>query len=209
MGDVGGGALYLVTGMLAGLLNARLSGSGTVVDAAVVDGSAHMMNLLMSGRAAGLLRPERGQSLLDGPPWSRCYRCADGEWLSVQCLEPRFYAVFLQKLGVEGDASLRQDPDPHRWPAISERLSEIIVANPLPHWETVFENSDACVAAVREPTTSASDSHMLARQTWVEIDGQLQARAAPRFNGKPPTAPGKIPARGEHTDEILEALQSP
>ena len=98
-GDVGGGAMYLVAGLLAGLLRAARTGQGTVVDAAIVDGSAHMMNLLMTARAAGMLDAERGRSVLDGAPWSRCYQCADGGWLSVQCLEPRFYAVFLEKLG--------------------------------------------------------------------------------------------------------------
>ena len=208
VGDVGGGALYLVAGMLAGLLRAQLTGQGTVVDAAIVDGSAHMMNLLMSGRASGLLRPERGRSLLDGPPWSRCYECSDGEWLSVQCIEPRFYDVFLGKLGLQGDAACQQSPDPASWPGVCRRLAAVIGAKPLVHWEAVFENSDACVAPVREPAQSARDPHMAARETWVEAYGQLQARAAPRFDGRMPPAPGPIPARGEHTLEILKTLRS-
>ncbi len=93
-GDIGGGALYLVIGMLAGIINARASGEGTVVDAAIVDGSAHMMNLLMVLGQIGGLSAERGTSLLDGPHWCRVYRTSDGGFISVQCIEPRFYAQF-------------------------------------------------------------------------------------------------------------------
>ncbi|TGS11771.1 CoA transferase, partial [Mesorhizobium sp. M1C.F.Ca.ET.187.01.1.1] len=90
VGDIGGGALYLVVGMLAGIINARTRGKGTVVDAAIVDGSAHMMNLLMSVAQFGALATERGASLLDGPHWCRVYRTSDGGFISVQCLEPKF-----------------------------------------------------------------------------------------------------------------------
>jgi crotonobetainyl-CoA:carnitine CoA-transferase CaiB-like acyl-CoA transferase len=206
VGDIGGGAMYLVAGMLAGLLRAKTSGRGTVVDAAIVDGSAHMMNLLMAGRTAGLVRPERGSSMMDGPPWSRCYRCADGQWLSVQCLEPRFYEVFLDKLGLAGDPAFGQTPTADDWPALGERFAAIFAGQPVRHWEALFENSDACVAPVREPSASACDPHMAARRIWLEVGGELQARAAPRFDGRVPADPQPGPARGEHTAEIFDNL---
>ena len=208
VGDIGGGAMYLVAGMLAGLLRAQRSGQGTVVDAAIVDGSAHMMNLLMSARSVGMLSRARGSSVLDGAPWSRCYSCADRGWLSVQCLEPKFYEVFRRTLGIDKDDTFDQNPDNESWPAIAERLAEIFATKTLDEWVQLFGNSDACVAPVHEPSQAGDHPHLAARGTWIEIDGQLQARAAPRFDGKLPGDPETPPQRGEHTAEILEMLKA-
>ena len=206
VGDIGGGAMYLVTGMLAGLLNAQRSGQGTVVDAAIVDGSAHMMNLLLTAQSAGMLGHSRGTGILDGSPWSRCYQCADGGWLAVQCLESKFFAEFCEKLGVENDDSLQQIPDPDTWPPIAESLAKIIARKSQAEWSAIFEDSDACVAPVLAPSQAAGNPHMAARGTWVDIDGQLQARAAPRFDGERPGDPPASPRRGEHSGEILKSL---
>ena len=208
VGDIGGGAMYLVAGMLAAMLNAQKTGKGTVVDAAIVDGSAHMMTLLMAARAAGMLNTDRGSSVLDGSPWSRCYQCSDGGWLTVQCLEPKFYHVFLEKLGVANDSGLKQDPDPGKWSSIAERLANIIATKSLDEWTAVFADCDACVAPLLEPSQAALNPHMVARGTWVEINGQLQARSAPRFDGRRPHDPRPPPGRGAHTAEILATLET-
>lgn len=208
VGDIGGGAMYLVTGMLAGLLQAQQTGVGTVVDAAIVDGSAHMMNLLMAARSMGMLNARRGTSVLDGSPWSRCYACADGAWLSVQCLEPKFFVILCEKLGVAGDAIITQSADPNDWPPIARRFADIFASKTRDEWSAIFADSDACVAPVLEPSQSALHPHMAARGTWVEIDGRLQARAAPRFDGNRPDDPGLPPKRGAHTTEILDGLKS-
>lgn len=207
VGDIGGGAMYLVTGMLAGLLRAQRTGQGTVVDAAIVDGSAHMTNLLMAARAAGMLKPIRGTSFLDGPPWSRCYACSDRGWISVQCLEPNFYRAFREKLGVDKNNAFDQDQESQSWPAITKRFEEIFARKTLAEWAELFEDSDACVAPVQEPSKAGEHPHMAARKIWVEINGQLQARAAPRFDGDPPEEPRIAPMRGEHTAEILDMLE--
>ena len=207
VGDIGGGAMYLVAGMLAGLLRARRDGQGTVVDAAIVDGSAHMMNLAMTARSAHMLGDGRGTSILDGSPWSRCYRCSDGGFLAVQCLEPQFYAVFREQLGVAGDAAFDQNPDPGTWSALTGRIAEIIATRTLAEWADVFADSDACAAPVLDPAHAALDPHISARSIWTEIDGQLQARAAPRFDGAGPADPAISPRRGEHTEEILAGLR--
>ncbi|MET4130102.1 CaiB/BaiF CoA-transferase family protein [Roseovarius sp. MBR-6] len=180
LGDVGGGALYLVAGVLAGLIRAARTGQGTVVDAAIVDGSAHMMALLMSMRPSGNLSMARGQSLLDGPHWSRVYGCACGGWLSVQCLEPQFYAVFLDRLGLPDDPRFAAQYDPAQWPAQTEALAEIIAAKPRAHWEGLFAGSDACVAPVLRPDEAAADPHMVARGVW---GAGLVPAPAPRFDG--------------------------
>ncbi|MDJ0907458.1 MAG: CaiB/BaiF CoA-transferase family protein [Woeseiaceae bacterium] len=208
VGDIGGGAMYLVAGMLAGLLRAARTGQGTVVDAAIVDGSAHMMNLLMAARSTGIFGLDRGTSILDGAPWSRCYETSDGGWLSVQCIEPQFYAEFLDKLGTAGDPDLAQTPDRAAWPAMAARFAAIVATKDLADWTAVFADSDACVAPVLDPAAAARDPHIAARGTWVEVDSRLQARAAPRFDGERPGDPASPPERGEHTAEILASLDS-
>ncbi|WP_420405060.1 CaiB/BaiF CoA transferase family protein [Nisaea sp.] len=206
VGDIGGGALYLAVGMLSGLLNARATGRGTVVDAAIVDGSAHMMNLLMSLRASGSFRTERGQSLLDGPHWSRSYRCADNRFLSVQCLEPKFYRQFLERLGLADDPGFTEQFDRTRWPELNRRLEDQFATRPRDHWTKLFGASDACVAPVLDPESSRDDPHMAARGVWSQEHGRLQALAAPRFDGEPPSPARPSPTRGEHGAEILAEL---
>jgi len=208
VGDIGGGALYLVAGILAGIINAGRTGKGTVVDAAIVDGSAHMMALLMSMRAGGLFRAERGSSILDGPHWSRSYPCADGGFVSVQCLEPKFYAEFLLRLDLAEDPDFARQNDPATWPKATERLAAIFAAHPRDHWTALFKGSDACVGPVLTPEEAAQDPHLRARQTWALSDGMLQPRAAPRFDGRT-TSPGPAPLRDQHRAEILASLDLP
>ncbi|MBZ9996154.1 CaiB/BaiF CoA transferase family protein [Mesorhizobium sp. BH1-1-4] len=206
VGDVGGGALYLVIGMLAGIMNARAGGKGTVVDAAIVDGSAHMMNLLMSLGQSGALAAERGRSLLDGPHWCRVYPTSDGGFVSVQCLEPKFYALFLDRLGLAADPQFANQFDRDLWPGLCERLAAIFATRPRDEWVNLFEGSDACVGPVLSPHEAALHPHMAARGTWLTADGVLQAAAAPRFSGWEQRTPARSPARGEHDAEIRAGL---
>ena len=207
LGDIGGGALYLVAGILAGLINARHSGRGTVVDAAIVDGSAHMMALLLSMAPEGHLREQRGKSLLDGPHWSRVYECRDGGFLSVQCLEPKFYSEFLSITGLDGDPNFENQHDQSKWPKLAAMLAELFASKPLDHWTSLFENSDACVAPVLSPWQAASEPHIAERGVWREFGGMLQPAPAPRFDGKCREL-GEIPHRGQHTEVILKELQA-
>jgi crotonobetainyl-CoA:carnitine CoA-transferase CaiB-like acyl-CoA transferase len=188
VGDIGGGALYLVAGILAGLLRAQSTGKGTVVDAAIVDGSAHMMALLMSMQP----KTERGQNILDGPHWSRVYQCADGGYLSVQCLEAKFYSEFLDLLNLGHDPRFQDQYDPAKWAAQSNELKRLFASRPLRHWADLFEGSDACVAPVLPPEISARDPHMAARGIW--LDEPLQPAPAPRFDGQR-VIPKKAPPR--------------
>jgi crotonobetainyl-CoA:carnitine CoA-transferase CaiB-like acyl-CoA transferase len=207
VGDIGGGAMYLVAGILAGLLNAQRTGKGTVVDAAIYDGSAHMMNLLMSIGQSGNFSDTRGQNLLDGPHWSRTYICSDGGFVTVQCLEPKFYMLFLQKMGLSDEPDFQSQFDSATWPALTQRLSDIFAGKPRDHWASLFQGSDACVAPVLSPTEAQAHPMNTARQTWRTADGALQAAAAPRFS----TAewhPKPSPTRGEHRQDILNELNA-
>lgn len=208
VGDIGGGALYLVAGMLAGIVRAGRTGQGTVVDAAIVDGSAHMMNLLMSLGAAGGLSMQRGQSILDGPHWSRCYACADGQFISVQSLEPKFYAIFLDRMGLAGDAEFQKQFDKSAWLTQTDRLAAIFAEKPLAHWVALFDGTDACVAPVNPPDRAAEDTHIAARGIWHRDGDNLQAAAAPRFDGQTPPAPRPAPTRGQDADAILAELNT-
>ena len=208
VGDIGGGAMYLVTGILAGLLNARATGNGTVVDAAICDGSAHMMNLLMSLGQSGNLSMQRGQSLLDGPHWSRTYRCADGGFVSVQCLEPKFYALFLDVLGLADDPDFRNQYDKAQWPALTDRLTAHFATKPRDHWAALFLGTDACVAPVLTPVEAMAHPLNAARQTWHEADGGLQAAPAPHFSGAAPWTPRPSPDRGQHNGEIRAEINA-
>ncbi|MDP5217535.1 CaiB/BaiF CoA-transferase family protein [Ruegeria sp. 2205SS24-7] len=201
VGDIGGGAMYLVAGLVAGLLKARASGSGTVVDAAIYDGSAHMMNLLMSLRQSGNLSQKRGESLLDGPHWSRTYRCGDGGYISVQCLEPKFYRQFLARLNLAEDPDFARQFDRTLWPRLNERLGAIFGQQSRDYWADLFAGSDACVAPVLSPDEAMSHPANQHRHTWHEMDGILQAAPAPRFDGQK-TSPKPAPQRGAHSDEI-------
>ncbi len=205
LGDIGGGALYLVAGMLAGLIRAGRTGLGTVVDAAIVDGSAHMMTLVMLMQSGGMFRAERGQSLLDGPHWSRSYACADGGFVTVQCLEPRFYAEFLSLLSLSTDSDFARQNDPATWPRATGRLAAIFAGQSRDHWTALFAGSDACVAPVLTPAEAAADPHLAARSTWTRAGGALQARPAPRFDGRA-LDPAEAPLRDQHRAEILRLL---
>lgn len=206
VGDIGGGALYLVIGILAGILNARATGRGTVVDAAIYDGAANMMNLLMTLAQSGGFSSERGQSLLDGPHWSRTYETSDGGYLSVQCLEPKFYAIFLDLLGLADDPDFANQFDRNKWPTLSARLETLFAGRSLVEWQAVFDDTDACVAPVLTPEQSLRHPINTARQTWHEIGGTLQAAPAPRFTGAADWTPPPVPARGGHRVEILAEL---
>jgi len=207
VGDIGGGALYLVIGLLSAILKARDTGKGCVVDAAIVDGSAHMMNLLMAIGQNGDWSETRGQSLLDGPHWSRTYRCSSGGHLSVQCLEPKFYAQFLDIMGLQDDTVFKAQFDRALWPDQTASLGAIFAAKPLSHWAALFEGSDACVAPVLSPQQAAFDPHMKARDVWQTANGTFQAAAAPRFShGTAEINPA--PERGQHSAEIRAQLQA-
>ncbi|MBL8487312.1 MAG: CoA transferase [Rhodocyclaceae bacterium] len=203
VGDLGGGALYLALGVLAGVLGARATGRGQVVDAAIVDGSANLMNLLLAIHAGGMMPFERGRGLLDGPHWYGSYRCADGGCVTVGALEPQFSRLLFEKLGLAADPDFTRPYDPRTWSRCRERLAALFASEPRDHWVALLEGSDACFAPVLTPAEAAAHPHLRVRGVYAERDGVLQAAPAPRFLGAPATEPGPVPGRGEHGRELL------
>jgi alpha-methylacyl-CoA racemase len=203
LGDFGGGAMYLVTGVLAALLNARASGEGQVVDAAIVDGAAHLSTMIVGMRAAGHWNDERGTNLLDtGAPFYDVYETADGRHMALAAIEPQFYDHFVARFGVD---DLPDRNDQARWPELRDRIARRFAERTQSEWVEVYDGTDACVAPVLTFDEAAKSPHLAARQTYVEHLGVVQPAPAPRFFGTP-TALGRPPtsAAGQDSRAALE-----
>jgi alpha-methylacyl-CoA racemase len=189
VGDYAGGALYLAFGLLAAILQARQSGRGQVVDAAIVDGTASLATTFFGMHAAGMLQPRRGSNLTDsGSHFYDVYECADGGWLAVGPIEARFYAQFLQTLGIDA-AALGPQNDPPAWPRAKALLAAKFREQPRDHWAALFAATDACVAPVLDWNEATHHAHLVERGTFVEVDGVVQPAPAPRFSATPPATP--------------------
>ncbi len=203
LGDFGGGSTYLVIGVLAALLEARVSGAGQVVDAAIVDGTAHLSAMYASMLASGFAQERRAVNLLDGgAPFYDVYETADGRHMSVGALEPQFYALLLEQLG-QPDAPDRNDPT--QWPALRDAFVARFKERTQAEWTEVFEGTDACVAPVLPLTEAAEHPHLRAREVYVDRDGVLQPAPAPRFSRTAATLTTGPTVPGGQTREALEA----
>ncbi len=193
LGDFAGGSLYLVVGILAALHHARATGTGQVVDAAIVDGTAHLTAMLHGMLSAGAWQDRRGANLLDGGcPFYGTYETADGRHMAVGALEPRFYAEFTDLLGLPADAPGRDDPA--RWDALREAIAARFRTRTREEWTAVFQESDACVAPVLSLGEAPRHPHLAARGTFTDHEGLTQPAPAPRFAATP-TAVRTGPAR--------------
>lgn len=204
VGDIGGGALYLVIGLLAGMMSARQTGRGQVVDAAIVDGSAHMMNLLLGLMPGGHFVIERGASLLDGPHWYSTYRCADGNFISVGALEPKFYRLLLEKLGLAADARFADGFSRAAWPRLRQCFSELFAQRTRDEWCVLLQGTDACFAPVLSPPEAAAHPHMAARGVYSNEGGILQANPAPRFSATPARPLTSAPREDVNVASVLD-----
>ncbi|MBI5443725.1 MAG: CoA transferase [Deltaproteobacteria bacterium] len=202
IGDFGGGAAYLAFGIVCGILEARSSGEGQVVDAAMVDGAASLMALEYTSKALGLRRG-RGANVLDGGAhYYDAYECADGKYVSVGSIEPHFYAVLLDKCGIR-DPDFQHQNDESRWPELKKKLAAVFPTKTREEWCRLLEGTDACFAPVLDLDEAPEDAHNRARGVFVEVDGLLQPAPAPRFSRTVPEIQGPPPLPGEHTDEGL------
>jgi alpha-methylacyl-CoA racemase len=184
VGDYGGGALYLVVGVVCALLEARELGRGQVVDAAIVDGTAHMLSGIFAAMAEGTWRDQRGANLLDGGyPFYSVYATRDGRYMAVTAVEPQFYAEFIELLGIDevpGDQMASE-----RWPDVRAKIAAAFAQRTRDDWTAVFAGSSACVGPVLSLQEAADNSHLRARGTVKSVAGQLQIAPAPRFSNWP------------------------
>ena len=208
VGDFGGGAMYLVMGVLAALLHARAEGEGQVVDAAIVDGAASLATAF-HGMAAASGWGERGTNILDGgAPHYDCYECSDGKWISIGPIEARFHAQLVRVLGLDA-ASIGRPNDKAQWPAARAAFERAFRARTRDAWCGLLEGTDCCFAPVLSFDEAPRHSHLRARGTFVEVDGVVQPAPAPRFSATPtarPTAP-EAPCGGEALKGWLDSAQ--
>lgn len=201
VGDFGGGSLYLALGLLAALHEARSTGSGQVVDAAIVDGAASLMTMIYSYFASEAWADERGTNILDGgAPFYGVYKTADDKYMAVGALEPQFFNEFMALLGLDGDI---EQSDQNSWTSMREQIVTAFGTRSQAEWTEAFGNSDACVAPVLGLADAPHHEHLVSRKTFVQHAGITQPAPAPRFSrtqgtiSRPPCVPG------QHTDEVL------
>ncbi|GAA1845490.1 CaiB/BaiF CoA-transferase family protein [Pseudonocardia ailaonensis] len=204
LGDYAGGGTFLVIGVLAALLERRSSGRGQVVDGAIVDGAGSL-----TAATLGMLATDRwharGTNVLDGGvPWYRTYRTADGGYVAVGAIEPKFYVELLTRLDLDPAGYPRDEP------ATADRLAQILTARfasaDRAHWESVFADSDACVTPVLTFAEATEHPHQRERAGYLDLAGVRQPAPAPRLSRTPAPVPAAPPGLGAHTDELLREL---
>ncbi len=204
VGDIGGGAMTFAFGILAALLHANKTGEGQVIDAAVTDGTTYMMTLLASARQMGLLAEPRGSSVFSGgAPWYQSFECADGEYITVGSLEPNFYRLLLEKCDLQNDPDFAEQFSTKDWPRAINTLGKLFRQKTRADWCDLLEGSDVCFAPVLNLDEASKHPHNLVRETFVNVDGNLQPAPAPKLSRTPARA-GSVAEVGEHTDDILD-----
>jgi alpha-methylacyl-CoA racemase len=204
VGDYGGGSLYLAMGILAALFERQRSGLGQVVDAAMVDGAGSLLSMfhgLVAGGAWDASR--RGVNLLDGgAPFYRSYETADGRWVSIGPLEPKFFAELARRIGLD-ERFVKRQYDQRLWPEMQQALVAIFLSRSRDAWCELLEGSDACFAPVLSLAEAPDHAHATQRQAFVDVDGMRQPAPAPRFGRSTPSAPTPAPDLGQHTAMLL------
>ncbi|MFW6690791.1 CaiB/BaiF CoA transferase family protein [Streptomyces sp. MAR4 CNX-425] len=217
LGDYAGGSLYLVVGVLSALQHARSTGEGQVVDAAIVDGTAHLTSMIHAMLAAGAWQDRRGANLLDGgAPFYGVYETADGQYMAVGALEPAFYEEFVRLLGLSGagtgteagtgtgtgTGALPDRSDPAAWDELRALLAARFRTRTRAEWTEVFAGSDACVAPVLSLREAPDHPHLAARGTLAEHHGTVQPAPAPRFSATPGAVRRPPPRPGADAAEV-------
>jgi alpha-methylacyl-CoA racemase len=202
-GDFGGGSLYLVMGILAALFERQSSGRGQVVDGAIVDGTASLLQMVWNLRAAGIWSDDTAVNMLDtGAPFYDTYECADGRYVAVGAIEPQFYAALLEGLGLTGE-DLPGQHDPDGRPVLRKRFTELFASRTRDEWAAHFVDTDACVTPVLAFGEVATHPHIAARGTVADIHGTVQSAAAPRFSRSDPGTPRRPADAPTPLDAVL------
>ena len=204
VGDFGGGGMLLAFGVVAALFERASSGKGQVVDAAMTDGSALLMNGLYAGMQSGGWKAERGSNMLDGGAhFYGSYETSDGKHVSIGSIEPQFYALLLEKLGLTNDSTMPKQMSRADWPRLQERFATIFRGKTRAEWDAIMLGSDICYAPILPFADAVQHPHNVERGTFVAVNGITQAAPAPRFSRTPPTVPPAAAAPGEHTESVL------
>ena len=204
LGDFGGGALYLAFGMLAALHHARATGQGQVVDAAICDGTAHLMAMISGMAGQGAWADQRAANLLDGAaPFYTTYRCACGGHIAVGAIEPKFWAELIARLGLD-PATLPAQHDRPRWPETRARLAAVFASKTRNTWAALLEGTDACAAPVLSIAEAPGHPHNAARATYTAHEGLTQPSPAPRLSHTPGAIGPGSPLRRVSLGEVLE-----
>lgn len=204
VGDIAGGSMLLTVGMLAGMLSARDTGKGQVVDAAICDGSAAATTLLYALFQNGQWTSQRQDNLLDGAShWYDTYETADRKFVSIGAIEPQFYAELLETLGLAEDPDFERQYDRQGWPALKRRFTEIFKSKTRAEWCDLMEGTDICFAPVLDFDEAPRHPHNVARGTFTRVKGVTQPAPAPRFSATRSEIASGPPAVGQHTDMVL------
>ena len=205
VGDFGGGGMLLAFGVVCGLLEARTSGKGQVVDAAMVDGTAVLMSMFWAFKHIGMFNENApGTNLLDtGAHFYDVFECADGRYVSIGAIEPQFYTILLSLTGLDADEEFANQMDSSRWPHLKAKLAEVMRTKTSEEWCALMEGTDVCFAPVLTMSEAARHPHNVSRSTFIERDGALQPAPAPRFSRTAPTISGPPAHAGQHTREVL------
>ncbi len=203
VGDFGGGGMLLAFGLVCALLEAQKSGKGQVVDAAMVDGAATLMAMFFSMAAGGAFRAERGTNMLDGGAhFYDAYETSDGKAICIGSIEPQFYALLVEKAGLDPEKFAPQ-MDPGQWPALKEELIRVFRTRTQAEWCEIMEGSDVCFAPVLSIFEAPGHPHNQARKTFLEVDGVVQPAPSPRFSRTEPAISHAARAPGADTEAVL------
>lgn len=206
VGDFGGGGMLLAFGIACALVEARHSGKGQVIDAAMADGAALLMAMYYGYLVTGRWRDARGGNFLDGSAhFYTTYACADGKWLAVGAIEPNFYRNLLATCGID-DPDFEAQWDRSRWPALRAKLGAVFLTRSRDEWCRLFEGTDSCVSPVLDLREAPRHPDNLGRRAFVDIAGITQPAPAPRFSRTAPGTPAQPPRIGDHTRAILDEL---
>lgn len=200
--DFGGGSMFLMTGILAALVERDRSGKGQVIDAAMIDGALALSHMIWAYRGRGIWSDERGVNALDsGAPFYDVYETEDGNYVSVGAIEPQFYALLLEGTGLANE-DLPHQLDQSQWPTLKKRFTEVFASKTRAQWEEIFDGTDACVVPVLRWDEVADHPHVAARKSLAPLGGIVQHRPAPRFSRTPAPEPSAPPAKATDPADV-------
>ena len=204
VGDFGGGGMMLAFGVVCAILEAKNSGKGQVVDAAMTDGASVLGAMMFGFNASGMWSNDRYANMLDGGAhFYDCYECADGKYVSIGSIEPQFYALLLEKTGIN-DPEFEHQHDKSKWPALKEKIATVLKTKTRDEWSEIMEGTDVCFAPVLNIPEAIQHPHNVARKTFVEVEGIPQPAPAPRFSRTEATIQRPPAKAGQHTEEALK-----